>query len=264
MRSPSEPEPSDSKEHALLDAVEAGHFAPNERLARSKLLEESEKNMRANVLPELYPRRTRNMQLLFEALRQSYTSFDTDFWLEARLLRLTERYEQCRQLCQSRPMYEWTFDVLQEFVWAGRGECYPHERRSDFPSDEDRSMASQLYTAAKTLHDAKCYQWQQAHDQQAKPTAKETRVSSLSDIGFVGVFAAAIIVWIMHAGWSAIIVFLLGSIGVMAFIGDDKDMLGKRMKEWLGEHPKPSGMRLKLEHEPLPRVHIAYDFTQPP
>jgi hypothetical protein len=257
MRSPSEPEANDSKEHALLEAVESGHFGSDERRARCKLLEESEKNMRANVFPELYPRRSRNMQLLFELLRQSYTPHYSDFWLEARLLRLTDRHDQCRQLCQSRPMYDWAFDVLQEFVWAGRGDCYPYERRTDFLSDEERTIASQLYTAAKTLHDAKCYQWQQAQDAVAKPNDKERRVSFVSGIGLFAVVVASIVAWNIYSGWVALAVFAIGSTLVANLLGDDRELIAQRMAQWRRENPRPDNMKLTLHHLPLPYVHVS-------
>ena len=258
MRSPSEPESSDSREHSLLEAVESGHYTPDERRARCKLLEESEKNMRANAFPHLYPRRSRNMQLLFELLRQCNAPHYSDFWLEARLLRLTDRHDQCRQLCQSRPMYDWTFDVLQEFVWAGRGDCYPYERRTDFLSDEERAMAGQLYTAAGTLHDAKCYQWQQAHAAAAKPTPKEQRTSLITGVGLFIIFIAAIVAWNVYSGWIALTVFCVGSGLLFTMFGDDTDMVRERMAAWTKQNPKPRPMRLALHHEPLPHPVIGF------
>ena len=251
MRSPSEPEPSDSKEHALLERVEASDAMANERKLRCALLEESETNLREGRHPALQPRRARNMQLLFDLLRQSQAPLHTDFWLEARLLRLMERHDQCRQLCQSRPIHDWTFDVLQEFVWANRGDSFPYPRRSGFPNEQDADAANQLFTAAKTLYGAKCYEWQQAHDAVAKQTPKEQRVSIVSGVGLFAVLAAAIVVWNIYNGWVAFFVFIIGGALVMSLLGDDREMVQKRVKAWTKENPKPLAMRLALYHEPL-------------
>jgi hypothetical protein len=261
MRSPSEPEPSTSKEHVLLEAVEASYVIADERQARCKLLEESEKNIREGAFPELYPRRCRNMQLLFDLLRQSRVPLDTDFWLEARLLRLMDRHEQCRQLCQTRPPYDWTFDVLQEFVWASRGDAFPYPRRSSFADEQDAAVANQLFTAAKTLYGAKCYEWQQAHDAVAKPTPREQRVSLVSGIGLFVVIAASIVVWNLYNGWVAFLVFVIGGTLVMNLLGDDREMVKQRMRAWETDNPKPKAMTLTLHHLPLPRVYISPDFS---
>jgi hypothetical protein len=257
MRSPSEPEPSDSKEHSLLEAAEAGHFVPDERHIRTKLLEESEKNMRANMFPDLYPRRSRNMDALFELLRQCYTPRYDDFWLEARLLRLMDKHDQCRQLCQSRPMCDWSFDVLQEFVWASRGDCYPYERRTDFQMEEENNLATQLYAAAKTMHDAKCYQWQQAHDAATKPNEKEGRISWFNGIGIFVTLVATGLTWFFVTWWAALIVFGIGSNVALGVVGDSDELVKGRMARWRRENPKPQNMRLTLHHLPPPYVHIS-------
>jgi len=251
MRSPSEPEPHDSKEHALLEQVEASYVITNERKLRCALLGESEKNIRDGLHADLYPRRMRNNRSLFDLLRQSQPPLDTDFWLEARLLRLMERHDQCQQLCQSRPMYEWTFDVLQEFVWANHGDSFPYSRRAGFPTEQDAATANQLFNAAKTLYGAKCYEWQQAHDAVAKQTPKEQRVSVVSGIGLCAVLAAAIVVWNIYSGWVAFFVFIIGGARVMSLLGDDREMVQKRVKAWTKENPKPPAMRLALYHGPL-------------
>lgn len=257
MRSPSEPEPSESKEHSMLDAVEASYVVADERRARCKLLEEAEANMREGNFPDLYPRRCRNMQLLFDLLRQSRVPLPADFWLEARLLRLMDKHDQCRQLCQSRPMYDWTFDVLQEFVWASRGDPYPYERRKDFNSDGDKVAATQLYGAAKTLHDAKCYQWQQAHDAAAKPAPKEARASQRTEVGSVITLVACALAWYFYSGWAAFVVFLIFSTLLFVVFSDGKDMVHDRMTLWAKDNPKPQAMALTLHHQPLPRVYIS-------
>jgi hypothetical protein len=158
-------------------------------------------------------------------------------------------------------MYEWTFDVLQEFVWASRGDSHPYPRRSGFPTEQDAAAASQLFAAAKTLHGAKCYEWQLAHDATAKKTPKEQRVSIISGIGLFAVLAAAIVVWNIYNGWVAFLVFIIGGTLVMNLLGDDHEMVQTRMKAWTKENPKPPAMRLALEHEPLPKVHMSYDWS---
>lgn len=258
MRSPSEPEPHNSKEHALLEQVEASCVIANERKVRCALLEESEKNIRDGLHADLYPRRARNMQSLFDLLRQSQPPWDTDFWLEARLLRLMDRHDQCRQLCQSRPMYEWTFDVLQEFVWASRGDSFPYARRSEFPDSQDAAAANQLFGAAKTLYGAKCYEWQQAHDAAAKPTRKEQRASLITGVGLLIIFIAAIVAWNIYNGWIALAVFFVSSGIMFSLFGDDTDMVRDRMAAWTKQNPKPRPMRLALQHEPLPRLVIGF------
>lgn len=251
MRSQSEPESNITWEHVGLDSVESSNFNGDERRARSDLLESSEKHMREGLYADLYPRRRRNMELLFELLRQSDRVDAVDFWLEARLLRLLERFDQCRQLCQSRPMYEWTFSTLQEFVWAGRRDSFAYPRRSVFTDDQDTATASQLYVAAKTLHDARCYQWQQAYDEEAKPTSKESRLSVVTGTGLFVIFIAAIIAWNIYSGWIALLVFVIGSMVWCNLFDDDADLKRKRMAVWTRENPKPPPMKLTLRHEYL-------------
>ena len=251
MRSPSDPESNTTWEHLRLDAVESPDFKGDEQRARSELLEASEKHMREGLYGDLYPRRRRNMELLFELLRQSDRGNTMDLWLEARLLRLLERFDQCRQLCQSLPMYEWTFSTLQEFVWAGRGDSFPYPRRSAFADDQDAATASQLSVAAKTLHDARCYQWQQAHDEEAKPTGKESRLYLLTSIGLFVMFIAAIIAWNIYSGWIALLVFVIGSTIWCNCVGADTDLKRARMAAWTRANPKPPPMKLTLRHEIL-------------
>lgn len=239
MRSPSEPEPSDSREHALLDLVESDVSKSEETKARLQLLEESERNIREGHFPDLYPRRLRNMQLLFDLLRAEKTSCSDSLWLEARLLRLMERHDQCRQLCQAQPMYKWTFSALQEFVWAGRGDSFPHDRRAGFQNDEETALAAQLYEAAKTMHEAKCYQWQQAHDAEAKPNDHEDLVGWRNGGLFLLILAATAAGWYFIA-WQAAVVALIGGSLLLGMLDSDDELIKDRMAKWCRENPRPS------------------------
>jgi hypothetical protein len=253
MRSPSEPEPRDSKEHALLDSVEAGLFSPNERYARGRLLEESEKNMRSGAFSELYPRRSRNMQLLFDLMRSGTTPRRDDGYLEVRLLRLMDKHDQCRQLCQSVPMYDWTFGMLQEFVWASRGDSFPYPRYTGFPTKEDAMAAHQLYTAARTLHESKCYQWQQAHDAAARPTADERKLSKRNDIGMWLTLGATGVAWYFFGWLPSFAAMTIGFWLNYIVMGDSGEAIKRRMAEWVYQNPRPPNMCLTLEHRPEDR-----------
>jgi len=247
MRSSSEAEPSNSLEHAMLDAVEAGQGGSSEMGGRMSLLLESEKNMRNGFFPELYPRRFRNMQLLFELFRSSRSLPGETLWQEARLLRLMEKHEQCRQLCQSHPMYEWSFPAMQEFIWAGRCDSFPYRRLSEFENGEDSAVAGQFFAAAKTLYESKCYQWQQAHDAEAKPNDREQRVSWRNGFVVVLVLAATGAGWYFF-GWIAAIVAFAGGGMLLDWSGDEDDLIKARMTRWCRENPRPT-MRLKLTHD---------------
>jgi hypothetical protein len=251
MRSPSEPESNITFEHVHLDLVESPNFKGDELRFRTELLEMSEAHMREGLYPALYPRRRRNMEALFELLRHSNNADTMDLWLEARLLRLTERYDACRQLRQSRPMYEWLFSTLQEFVWAGRADSFPYPRRSPFTHDQDTTTASQLYVAAKTLHDAKCYQWQQAYDEEAQPTSRESRLSLITGVGLFVILLAAIVAWNLYSGWIALLVFVVGAMIWCNLFEDGDDLKKKRMRIWSKENPKPAPMKLELGHRYL-------------
>jgi hypothetical protein len=246
MRSSSEAEPSNSLEHAMLDAVEAGHAAPTELSARLDLLLESENNMRSGFFPELYPRRFRNMQILFDLLRTNRALPAETLWYEARLLRLMEKHEQCCQLCQSHPMYEWNFSALQEFIWAGRRDSFAYPRLTEFENEADATLAAQLFAAAKTLYESKCYQWQQAHDEEAKPNAYEQRVTWRNTIVAVLMLASGGAGWYFF-GWIAAIVAFFGGGLLLDWSGDEDELIKKRMTRWLRENPRPK-MRLKLTH----------------
>jgi hypothetical protein len=260
MRSHGDPDATQSTEHAMLDMTEAGPMQ-DERGLRLNLLKESERNIREAQFPELHARRSRNMQLLFELLRRSRVPTDSDFWLEARLLRLLERHDQCRQLCQTIPMYEWTFDVLQEFVWAGRGDSFPYPRRTPFENPQDAELASQLFAAAKTLYESKCYQWQQAHDAAAALEPEEARASKRTDIGLVITLIAAALSWYFWGWWAAFAAFVIGSSLLFGVFDDSKDLVRARMKRWCQANPKPGAMSLTLEHLPPPTVHMSYDWS---
>lgn len=246
----------------MLEMAEAGGLN-NERQLRLSLLKASEKNIRDGKFPELHARRSRNMQALFELLRQSHTPsvLDDDVWLEARLLRLMERHDQCRQLCQTRPMYEWTFAVLQEFVWASRGDSFPYHRRSEFDNERDVQAANQLFLAAKTLHESKCYQWQQAHDAAKAPNEAEARATKRTDIGLWVIIIAAVLLWYSYAWWVGLMVFFFGCSILFGAFNDGKEMAKVRMKAWCKENPKPNAMALTLHHLPPPNVHVSYDWS---
>lgn len=239
MRSPSELEPSDSREHALLDLVELDGSKREERKARLDLLEESERNIREGRFPDLYPRRLRNMQLLFDLLRAEKTSYSDFLWLEARLLRLMERPDQCRQLCQAQPMYTWTFSALQEFVWAGRGDSFPHVRHVKFQNEEESALAAQLFEAAKTMHEAKCYQWQQAHDAAAKPNDREDLVGWRNGGLLLLILVATAAGW-YFLGWQAAVVAFVGGSLLLGMLGDEDELIEDRMSKWRKENPRPT------------------------
>jgi hypothetical protein len=238
MRSPSEPEPSESREHALLDFVESGVGRREEKKARLDLLEESERNIRGGHFPDLYPRRLRNMQVLFDLLRTERTSYSSSLWLEARLLRLMERHDQCRQLCQGEPMYNWTFPALREFVWASRADSFPYDRSTDFQNEGDAKLAAQLFEAAKTMHEAKCYQWQQAHDEASKPNDHEDLVSWRNGGLFLLVMVATAAGW-YFLGWQAALVAFVGGSMLLGMLGDENELIKERMAQWCSKNPRP-------------------------
>jgi hypothetical protein len=253
MRSSSEAEPSNSLEHAMLDAVEAGHSVSGELGARMELLLESEKNMRNGLFPELYPRRFRNMEQLFDLFRSSRSLPEQTLWQEARLLRLMERYEQCRQLCQSQPMYEWSFHALQEFIWAGRRDNFPYLRFCEFESESDIALAEQHLAAATTMHQAKCYQWHQAREAESKPTKYERRLVWRNAFLNIRVLLPSAIVGYM-GGW----LYALPALAVIVWIDFDpaserEALVEARMEEWLRDNPRPK-MHLKLTHKRAPIV----------
>jgi hypothetical protein len=242
----------------MLDLAEAGGLK-NEKQLRLSLLMASEQNIRDRKFPDLHARRSRNMQTLFELLRQSHVPsvLNDDFWLEARLLRLLERHDQCRQLCQTRPMYEWTFAVLQEFVWASRGDSCPYPRRTAFENESDVQTANQLFLAAKTLHESKCYQWQQAYDAMQAPNKAETRASNRTDIGLLVIITAAALFGYFYSWWAGLMVFFFGSSILFSIFNDGKEMNKVRVSDWFKENPKPYPMALTLYHLPPPNVHVS-------
>jgi hypothetical protein len=238
MRSPSEPESSNSREHLLLDLVESDSTTMDAIGARMEVLKESERNMRGGHFPELYPRRLRNMQLLFDLLRSQRSTGDGFLWLESRLLRLMEKHDQCRQLCQAVPMYRWSFPALQEFVWASRGDSFPYDRHANFQHEDEAALAGQLYEAAKTMHESKCYQWQQAHDATAKPNEREQAVSWRNGFIVFAVLIVAVIGWYFY-GWMAGLMAFVGGGLLLNFAGDDDEMIKERMAQWRRDNPRP-------------------------
>lgn len=264
MRSPSSPESNDSKEHQLLDTVESGAQAAGELALRKWLMQISENNMREDLYPELYPRRFRNMQLLFDLLRSNRTPHSADFWLEARLLRLMEKHDQCRQLCQTQPMHEWAFATLQEYVWAGRRDSHPYHRYSEFESAEDAQVAAQLFAAAKTLYEAKCFQWQQAHDAAARPTHEEQKLSRRNSVGLVLTLGFSVAAWYFFGWLPALGVFTIGSWLNFIVQGDSNVALGLRMNEWVYNNPRPVDIELTLHHRPEMRAASPIGYPDAP
>lgn len=151
-----------------------------------------ESNARMGRFPELAEIRVINAQRLFELLRQNktpkYLFFLETPWFEARLLRLTSRFEECRKLCQSSPIYSWDYQMLREYLWASLGDSHPHVATDFAKSPEERQRISETVEYAKDLHQQAWADWEKNREQ-----AKQDRKKPLSNAGmivFVGCPAA--------------------------------------------------------------------------
>jgi hypothetical protein len=234
-----------------------------------------ENNARLGKFPELTEIRYINAQRLFEMLRLNKTPkflffLDTP-WFEARLLRLTSRFDECRKLCQSSPIYSWDFQMLREYLWASAGDSRPH-LATDFVKDpEQRQKITQTVEYATGLYQNSLAEWEKN-----RLKAKQDNKQPLSNFGmlvFFGCIGASYFLGhkILGEPFEGILGetigrFVAGFVGmfvgmilaglIMGFMDRGKKTQDELDAEWVNANPRP---KLRISDKP-PIIRSTPDF----
>jgi hypothetical protein len=217
-----------------------------------------ENNTRAGLFPELAEIRLTNAKRLFEIIRQveipKFLIFSDSPWLETRLLRLTGRFEECRQLCQAIPIYSWDYLMLREYIWASQGDSYPHQA-TDFVTDVgQKKKILETVEYAKAQFDKNLAEWEEAREIAKK--GNKTPVSTGGLIIFLGCIAASYFIGVEFLGEKIslvagndigkLIAGIAGMVVGMIFLGSLFGRAGRGNKsqadfeaEWLKNNPPP-------------------------
>lgn len=222
------------------------HTIKFELQQRMQLHFRGEENARAERHPEFAEYRSKNAQRLFEILRTADLRaarllVNVDH-LECRLLRLIGKFDECRQLCQSMPVYLWDYQMLQEYIWASKRDSYPHQRFRFFKDEDDKAKVQRFVESARESYEKDLGEWTTRREVETKmpPPTKFEKALYFTTLGVplltafyfyeaVGLIAA---VGIYVAG---ILVMLLLLSPFTSKIKTKEDLV----KEWEAENPKP-------------------------
>lgn len=217
-----------------------------------------ESNARIGRFPELAEIRVINAQRLFELLRQNktpkYLFFLETPWFEARLLRLTSRFEECRKLCQSSPIYSWDYQMLREYLWASLGDSHPHVA-TDFAKDPDqRQKITETVEYATGLYHNALVEWEKTREQARRDNRKP--LSNVGMLVFFGCIAAAFFVsknifgekiGPFLAGFFGIFLGMIFAFVVIAIMDWGKKTQSELDAEWVKANPQP---KLRISDKP--------------
>lgn len=211
-----------------------------------------EEGVRAGRHPEFAEYRAKNAQRLFEILRTADLRaarllVDVNY-LECRLLRLTGKFDECRQLCQSMPVYSWDYAMLQEYIWATKRDDYPHERFRAFKDEEDKSMVQRFVQSARLAYEEDSANWTARREQETKPAPMSDRSYRMFMNGFVLLLAlsAACAIWSGMASSSVLVgvlvgvaAFFVGLIALAVAVSGGGPSTRERIQEWENANPRP-------------------------
>jgi hypothetical protein len=211
-----------------------------------------EESVRAGRHPEFAEYRAKNAQRLFEILRTADLRaarllVDVNY-LECRLLRLTGKFHECRQLCQSMPVYSWDYAMLQEYIWASKGDDYPHERFRAFKDEEDKLMVQRFVQSAQVAYEEDLAQWTARREQETKPAPMSDRSYRMFMNGFVLllVLSAVCATWSGMASSSVLVgvlvggaTFFVGLIALAVAFSGGGPSPRERIQKWENANPRP-------------------------
>ena len=224
--------------------------------ARVQLHFRGEENERAGQHPEFAEYRAKNAERLFEILRTADLRaarllVDVNH-LECRLLRLVGKFEECRQLCQSMPVYSWDYEMLQEYIWATKRDDYPHQRFRVFKDQDDKAMAERFVAAALNTYESDLESWTARREEETKPPPlTDWQYKLLVDYSFwlscliaaaSGIFVATSSAGPIIGTIAAILVYLVSHATLallFACFGIKGKSRAERIKEWETANPRP-------------------------
>ena len=226
------------------------HTIKFELQQRMQLHFRGEENARAERHPEFAEYRSMNAQRLFEILRttdlRAARLLVEATYLECRLLRLTGRFDECRQLCQSMPVYRWDYATLQEYIWATKRDDYPHQRFRLFKDEEDRAMVERFVRAARETYQEDLETWTARKDSENKPPPL-TKAHTV--LGVVTLGIPYVVAWSFYDSvglLGAAAVYFVGIILMALILGaltapftSRPQTQHERVKEWERANPRP-------------------------
>lgn len=234
-----------------------------------------ENNVRLGKFPELTEIRYINAQRLFEMLRLNKTPkflffLDTP-WFEARLLRLTSRFDECRMLCQSSPIYSWDFQMLREYLWASVGDSRPHIATDFVKEPEQKQKITQTVEYATGLYQNSLAEWEK-NRLKAKQDNKQP-LSNFRMLIFVGCLCASYFygykilgepfkgilgetIGQLVAGFVGMFVGMIFTGIIMVFMDRGKKTQDELDAEWVNANPRP---KLRISDKP-PIIRSTPDF----
>jgi hypothetical protein len=205
-----------------------------------------EESVRAGRHPEFAEYRAKNAQRLFEILRTADLRaarllVDVNY-LECRLLRLTGQFDECRQLCQSMPVYSWDYATLQEYIWATKRDDYPYERFRAFKDEEDKLMVQRFVQSARIAYEEDLAKWTSRRDEETKPPPLSRRDMIMGGFAFGVPYVAAWLSWTSVGIVGAVVIFFAGLIVLWLmfapFMAKTK-LPRERVKDWESLNPRP-------------------------
>lgn len=226
------------------------HTLKYELQQRIQLHFRGEESVRAGSHPEFAEYRAKNAQRLFEILRTADLRaarllVDVNY-LECRLLRLTGKFDECRQLCQSMPVYSWDYAMLQEYIWATKRDDYPYERFRAFKDEEDRLMVQRFVQSARQNYEEDLAGWIARRDAETKPPppSKAQTILAVFTLGIPYLIAWSFYDALGLLGAAA--VYVVGIIAMCLVIGlliapfsSKFKSQTDRVKEWEAVSPRP-------------------------
>lgn len=212
-----------------------------------------EESVRAGRHPEFAEYRAKNAQRLFEILRTADLRaarllVDVNY-LECRLLRLSGKFDECRQLCQSMPVYSWDYAMLQEYIWATKRDDYPHERFRAFKDEEDKSMVQRFVQSARQTYEEDLADWTARREQETKPAPMSDRSYRLFMAGFslllvlsagCGIWSGIALSSVLVGALAGVVTFFVGLITLAVALSKGKSTQQDRIKEWEASSPRPA------------------------
>jgi hypothetical protein len=251
------PEPEISEEDAIAQWREhigtpfpSNYTAKFELQQRMHLHFRGEENTRAGRHPEFAEYRIKNAKRLFDILRTTDLHavrllVDVSY-LECRLLRLIGKFDECRQLCQSMPVYLWDHATLQEYVWATKRDSYPHQRFRVFKNEEDRAMVQRFVQSAKESYRNDLELWSARRDSETKPPPP-SKSQAISGVLILAVPYS--VAWWYYESLGllgAAAVYVAGIVGMTLIVGlllapfTGKTLTWhERIKAWESLNPRP-------------------------
>lgn len=205
-----------------------------------------EESVRAGRHSEFAEYRAKNAQRLFEILRTADLRaarllVDVNY-LECRLLRQTSKFDECRQLCQSMPVYSWDYAMLQEYIWATKRDDYPHERFRAFKDEQDKLMVQRFVQSARIAYEEDLAKWTSRRDEETKPPPLSRRDMIMGGFAFGVPYVAAYLSWTSVGIVGAIVIFFAGLIVLWLmfapFMAKTK-LPRERVRDWESLNPRP-------------------------